>query len=167
MGLNRDSHPIGIFQEFLRLFHHIGIHVSNSIQDNGATGVTGKIFVSQALIPSLEDLMTKFNPARHHPPHLFTTGNFFGNRLPFFFAGEHVHTMGGLNSCHARTLFLNDFLHGAGGFVGVDITKLPPVYHKHLAGFFFGSPDLADELALQFRNVLVKSRCRKKQMRGI
>lgn len=62
----------------------------------------------------------------------------------------------GIDSGHSTPLLFNDGLYQPGGFVRVYIAKLSAVYHENVVRIFFGPANLANQLALQFRGVLME-----------
>ena len=54
--LHGNAHPVTILKKRLRIFGHILVHKSNGVENHGPAGMSGKILIGNALVPSLEHL---------------------------------------------------------------------------------------------------------------
>lgn len=149
------------------MFRHVPLNISNAVQYNGASRMAGEILVGQPLVPPLENLVTKPDPARRHPPNLFRPGHFLCDFFPFPFVRQHIHAMGGFHPGHIGPLLLDNLPHGPVGLFGIHVAKLPPINHEHFAGLFLGLVYPLNELPFQFAGILMKPGSGKKQLPGV
>ncbi len=64
--------------------------------------------------------------------------------------------MSGLDSPDTWALFFNNLLHGACGYIHINVTKFAPIDHNDFFRFFLCHIYPLDELTFQFMAVLVE-----------